>query len=51
MPDTKPGCGADFWTRRTNRYCDCPPSRYNPRYQRPTNPDCPEHGAAQEDKE
>lgn len=46
MPDTKPGCGADFWARRTNTYtgCSCPPARYNPKYQKPTNPDCPQHG-------
>ena len=46
MPKTLPGCGADFWTRRTNTYadCTCPPSRYSPTQPRPTNPDCPTHG-------
>ena len=34
------------WSRVTNRYCDCPPFRYNPLYihKRETNPDCPQHG-------
>lgn len=48
MPETKPGCGGDFWNRRTNTYqgCTCPPARYNPRRPKPTNPDCPTHGEA-----
>ena len=39
--------GADWWTRRTNRYagCTCPPWRYSPRHPKPTNPDCQQHGA------
>lgn len=46
MPDILPGMGADFWQRSTNAYpgCTCPPSRYDPRATRPTNPDCPTHG-------
>ncbi|AXH44425.1 hypothetical protein PP356_gp45 [Arthrobacter phage MargaretKali] len=46
MPDTLPGMGGSFWERRTNREpgCTCPPSRYSPTQQRPTNPDCPQHG-------
>lgn len=46
MPNTKPGCGADWWARRTNTYsgCTCPPSRYNPKATRPTNPECEQHG-------
>ncbi|SDK80597.1 hypothetical protein SAMN04487913_103239 [Arthrobacter sp. ok362] len=41
------GTGAEsFWHRRTNTYpgCTCPPWRYNPRYPKPTNPECPQHG-------
>lgn len=36
------------WERKTNRYpgCTCPPWRYHPRYPKPTDPDCPEHGNA-----
>jgi len=46
MPHTQPGCGGDFWTRRTNTYngCTCPPARYNPKQPKPTNPQCKEHG-------
>jgi hypothetical protein len=44
MPNTQPGCGSDWWARRTNRYCDCPPARYRPGYAKPTNPQCKEHG-------
>jgi hypothetical protein len=32
------------WSRATNRYCDCPAWRYNPRYPKPTNPNCQQHG-------
>lgn len=34
------------WHRRTNRYpgCSCPEWRYHPRYPKPTDPDCSEHG-------
>lgn len=37
---------AESWTRQPNRNpgCNCQPWRYNPRYIRPTNPDCPTHG-------
>ena len=44
---TDVGTGAEsFWVRKTNRYagCTCPPWRYNPRYPKPTSPDCAEHG-------
>lgn len=36
------------WERKTNQYpgCTCPPWRYHPRYPKPTDPDCPEHGNA-----
>lgn len=36
------------WHRKTNRYpgCTCPAWRYHPRYPKPTDPDCPEHGSA-----
>jgi len=46
MPNSLPGCGADFWTRRTNTYsgCLCPATRYDPRKTKPTNPDCELHG-------
>ena len=46
MPNTQPGCGGDWWTRRTNTYaeCTCPPARYNPRTTKPTNPNCELHG-------
>jgi hypothetical protein len=44
MPGTVVGTGADWWHRPTNKYCDCPPSRYDPRHPRPTNPECEEHG-------
>lgn len=50
MPNTLPGCGGDWWNRRTNTYpgCTCPPARYNPRHPKPTNPDCPTHGEPHE---
>jgi hypothetical protein len=49
MPKTLPGCGADWWARRTNTYpgCTCPPARYNPRHPKPTNPECETHGMSQ----
>lgn len=36
------------WHRKTNRYpgCTCPEWRYHPRYPKPTDPDCAEHGSA-----
>lgn len=48
MPKTIPGCGADWWARKTNRYvgCTCPPARYNPRTSKPTDPACKMHGEA-----
>jgi hypothetical protein len=44
-PDVGTGAPSN-WHRPTNRYvgCTCPPWRYDPRNERPTNPDCPEHG-------
>jgi len=40
------------WSRPTNRYpgCSCPPWRYSPQHNhnRPTSPDCREHGGAHE---
>jgi hypothetical protein len=35
------------WSRVTNRTpgCSCPAWRYSPRHPKPTNQDCPEHGA------
>lgn len=44
-PDVGTGT-ASFWTRRTNTYqgCTCPPWRYHPKYPKPTNPGCAEHG-------
>jgi hypothetical protein len=46
MPHTLPGCGSDWWSRKTNRYvdCTCPPSRYSPITERPTDPNCQLHG-------
>jgi hypothetical protein len=46
MPGTVVGTGADWWHRPTNKYADCccPPSRYNPKATRPTNPECQLHG-------
>jgi len=46
MPNTQPGCGSDWWSRRTNIYagCTCPPARYNPKQPKPTNLNCPTHG-------
>ena len=46
MPNTQPGCGSDWWARKTNRYCDCtcPPARYDPTSTKPTDPECPTHG-------
>jgi len=46
MPNTQPGCGSDWWARKTNRYCDCScePTRYDPRKTKPTDPLCPTHG-------
>lgn len=45
MPHPDVGTGAkDFWNRKTNVYCACPPWRYNPRQPKPTNPDCRVHG-------
>jgi len=37
------------WSRGNNKTpgCSCPPWRYNPRYPRPTNPDCKIHGPGQ----
>lgn len=34
------------WSRGANRNpgCSCDPWRYNPRYPKPTNPDCQQHG-------
>jgi len=46
MPKTLPGCGGDWWTRRTNTYpnCSCPPARYSPIHSKPTDPACELHG-------
>lgn len=38
------------WSRGNNPQpgCNCLPWRYQPRYPKPTNPDCPQHGTQQE---
>lgn len=35
------------WSRGNNKQpgCSCPGWRYNPRYERPTDPDCEQHGS------
>ncbi len=33
-----------WWNQDNPSHCLCPRSRYNPRIQRPTNPECPQHG-------
>ena len=40
-----------WWNRDNPSLCPCPRSRYNPRYQRPTSPECPKHGENAEDEQ
>lgn len=41
----EPNMGGNWWARQTNRYCTCPPARYNPATPKPTSPECETHGA------
>lgn len=39
-----------WWNQSNPSHCWCPRSRYNPRYQRPTHSECPQHGEKAEEQ-